>query len=211
MARRSKADAQQTRDRILDMAEQEFLRRGVSRTSLQDIARAAGVTRGAIYWHFSDKADLFNAMMSRVTLPLEREIKRSGERTLADPVAQIRGSFLAALQATVDDPQARRVFEIALYKVEHSAELQGVRERRLNGLRERVREVESGFRRAARQGRWAGTVPPRVAALGMQALIDGLIQDWMLDPSAFDLARVGRQAIDAYLAGVCRPDAARAG
>lgn len=150
MARSTKADAQRTRERILDMAEREFQRRGVSRTSLEQVARAAGVTRGAVYWHFRNKADLFNAMMNRVTLPLESEILRSGERALDDPVAQIRSSFLAALRATVKDPQARRVFEIALFKVEHGNALRGVRERRLNGLRSRVDNVERGFRSARR-------------------------------------------------------------
>ena len=95
MARRTKEDAQRTRDRILDMAEREFLRRGVSRTSLEQIASAAGVTRGAVYWHFRNKADLFNAMMNRVTLPLEAEILRSGERTLDDPVARHWPEFAA--------------------------------------------------------------------------------------------------------------------
>lgn len=202
MARRTKEDAQRTRDRILDMAEREFQRRGVSRTSLEQIAAAAGVTRGAVYWHFRNKADLFNAMMNRVTLPLEEEILRSGERTLDDPLAQIRGSYLAALRATVGDPKARRVFEIALFKVEHGNALRGVRERRLSGLRNRVDNVERGFRRAARLGLLSSTLPPRTAAMGMESLIDGLITNWMLEPLSFDLVRVGEQAIDAYLRGL---------
>ena len=78
MARRTKADAQATRSSLLDAAEQLFQARGVSRTSLNDIALAAGTTRGAIYWHFKDKADLFNAMMERVTLPLEAPMARAG-------------------------------------------------------------------------------------------------------------------------------------
>lgn len=202
VVRRSKADALLTRDRILDAAEVEFERGGVSRTSLQQIARAAGVTRGAIYWHFQDKADLFNAMMSRVTLPLEMEIRRSGDESLQDPVAQIRGSFLAALQATSSDAQLRRVIEIALYKVEHGGELQGVRERRRLGLSERVKQVEQGFRRAARRTPFAGGVPARHAAIGLHALVDGLIHHWMLDPGAFDLTRVGQEAVDAFLRGL---------
>lgn len=206
MARRTKEDAQRTRDRILDMAEREFLRRGVSRTSLEQIATAAGVTRGAVYWHFRNKADLFNAMMNRVTLPLEEQILRSGERTLDDPVAQIRGSYLAALRATVDDPQARRVFEVALFKVEHGNALRGVRERRLTGLRNRVAHVERGLRRAARLGRLRSALPARAAAMGMESLVDGLITNWMIDPQAFDLVRVGEQAIDAYLRGLAPAD-----
>jgi TetR/AcrR family acrAB operon transcriptional repressor len=141
-------------------------------------------------------------MLNRVTLPLQNEILRSGERSLGDPVAQIRASFLAALAATVRDPQARRVFEIALFKVEHGPALREVRERRLNGLRSRVGQLERGFRRAARHAGGGAALPARAAALGMQALVDGLITNWLLDPEAFDLERVGRQTIDAYLRGV---------
>ena len=202
MPRRTKEDAERTRMRILDMAEREFQRRGVSRTSLEQIARAARVTRGAVYWHFRNKADLFNAMLNRVTLPLEAEILKSGERTLDDPVAQIRNSYVAALRATVADPQARRVFEVALFKVEHGHALRGVHERRLAGLRNRVANVERGLRRAARLGLWKSALPARAAAQGVEALVDGLISNWMIDPQAFDLVRVGEQALDAYLRGL---------
>jgi TetR/AcrR family acrAB operon transcriptional repressor len=207
MARRTKAQAQETRHHILDMAELEFQRRGVSRTTLQDIARAAGVTRGAIYWHFRDKSDLFNAMMSRVSLPLEREIARSADPTLPDPLAQIRASFMAALRTAVSDPQARRTFEIALHKVEYVDELQAVRDRRKQGLAERTGQLESGLKRAARLGALGGRVPARAAALGLHSLLDGLLHNWMLDPEAFDLMRVGGQCIDAYLRGLQHPAA----
>lgn len=204
MPRRTKEAAQVTRDHILDMAERAFQRRGVSGTSLEDIARAAGLTRGAIYWHFEGKADLFNAMLCRVTLPLEQEIKRSDDPELDDPLEHIRRSFLAALRATVEDPQARRVFEIAVHKVEYVDELVAVRERRLGGLNERLAHVERGLRLAMRQGRIGRRVPARHAALGLHSLVDGLIQNWILDPAAFDLLKTGRKAIDAYLAGLGR-------
>lgn len=205
MARRTKADAQATREQILDAAEEVFHRRGVSRTSLQDVAQAAGVTRGAIYWHFDDKADLFNAMMNRRVLPLEKQINRSDGSGIDDPVQHIKQSFLAALRTTVKDPRARRVIEIALYKVEHVDEVAGIRERRLTGLRTRVGHVERGLRRAARLKQTSGQVPARAAALGLHSLIDGLVQNWMLDPEGFNLLRVGEQAVDAYLRGLTVP------
>jgi TetR/AcrR family transcriptional regulator, acrAB operon repressor len=202
MARRTKQDAQVTRNLILDKAEAEFLRRGVSRSSLQDIAKAAGVTRGAVYWHFRDKADLFNAMLKRVSMPLEQEIIRSGEPGLDDPVAQIRYSFINALRSTVKNPQARRVFEIAINRVEYVEEMEVVRDRRLKGLTERLAQVERGFKLAMRLGRLERRMPARAAAIGLHSLVDGLMQNWLLDPCAFDLLRVGRQAIDAYLVGM---------
>jgi TetR/AcrR family acrAB operon transcriptional repressor len=79
MVRRTKEEAQETRNRILDTAEQVFVKKGVSNTSLAQLAEAAGVTRGAIYWHFRNKADLFDAMMSRVVLPMEEMAARAGD------------------------------------------------------------------------------------------------------------------------------------
>ena len=66
MARRTKDEAEKTRNAILDAAEHVFNEHGVARTSLEEIARAANVTRGAVYWHFKDKIALCEAMLQRV-------------------------------------------------------------------------------------------------------------------------------------------------
>ncbi len=202
MARRTKEEAQETRHNILDAAELVFHERGVSRTSLQEIAQAAGVTRGAVYWHFKDKADVFNAMMLRVTLPMEEAAKRSGDPMLTDPVGHLRACFINALTQTVNDPQVRRVFEIATHKVEYVAEVQAVRERHLSTRNECLAHVELGLATAVKRGELSPRVPARTAAIGLHSLIDGLIQNWMLDPTAFDLVKVGGQVLDGYLDGL---------
>src|SRR5690606_8881384 len=70
--RRTKEDAEQTRAGNLDDGERLFRWRGVAHTSLEHIARAAGVTRGAVDWHFQIQAVLFNAMLNQVRLPPEQ-------------------------------------------------------------------------------------------------------------------------------------------
>ena len=70
MVRRTKEDAQETRNRILDTAVEVFSRQGVAQTSLNAIAKEAGVTRGAIYWHFANKVSMFDAMIERLVCPL---------------------------------------------------------------------------------------------------------------------------------------------
>lgn len=202
MARHTKEEAQATRSQILDSAELLFEAHGVSRTSLHHIAEAAGVTRGAIYWHFADKADLFNAMMERVTLPMETAIRASTEPRHADPIETIRESFINALRTTVADPQARRVFEIAIHKVEYVGELVAVRDRRLAIRNECLADVERGLRLAVRRGLLGKRIPARVAAIGLHAMIEGLMQNWMLDPEAFDLVDAGTRILDGYLAGL---------
>ena len=203
MARSTKEDAQRTRERLLDSAELLFERQGVAGTSLQAIAAQAGLTRGAVYWHFADKADLFNAMLERVALPLEQPLLRTREAGGNDPLAHLRGNLLAALHATASDARTRRVFGVLTHKVEYVDALQGVRARHLRVRAALIEQFAWGLQAAARQGRLAlDAAGARRAAVGLQALVSGLIHNWLLEPGGFDLVAVGRQAIDAYLAGL---------
>jgi len=203
MARRTKADAQATRNSLLDAAEHLFQERGVSRTSLNDIAVAAGTTRGAIYWHFKDKADLFNAMMERVTLPMEQSLQRvSVGAAGGDPVAELREALLEALRVTATDEQARRVFDIAIQKVEYVDELTAVKQRRLQCRCETLTRIAQALELAVTQRDRPLPVPLRAATMGLMSLLEGLLQNWLLAPQAFDLVEVGGQALDTYLAGL---------
>ena len=62
MAKRTKAEALKTRQHLIETAIIQFATRGVGNTTLNDIADAAQVTRGAIYWHFDNKTQLFNEL-----------------------------------------------------------------------------------------------------------------------------------------------------
>ena len=204
MVRRTKADALATRHTLLDAAEQVFAERGVSRTSLNDIAVAAGTTRGAIYWHFKDKADLFNAMIERVTLPLEAAIAGTGcAAANGQPsLHALRQTMLGALTQTANDEHTRRVFEVATHKVEYVPEMQAVRDRHLFVRNTCMAQTEKALGAVARQQGIALPVPARTAALGLHVLLDGLIQNWLLDPDAFDLVHQGEQVLDTYLGGL---------
>ena len=201
MARRTKEDALATRSRLLDAAERLFQVKGVAGTSLQDIAAAAGASRGAVYWHFRDKADLFNAMMERVTLPLENAMEQARGVAGEDPLPQLREALLSALRRTATDPQTRRVFEVAT-KVEYIGALGHLRERHLAVRDRSVLRIKQALQRSARARSRRLPVPALVAARGLHALVGGLIRDWLLDPRAFPLETTGRQAIEAYLAGL---------
>jgi len=201
MARRTKEEAQATRSRILDTAELVFEQRGVSGTSLNEIAKAAGLTRGAIYWHFQNKADLFNAMMDRATMPLE-QTDVAGFKDPDTTPAQICAGFVDVLRRVVRDPQLRRVFDIATHKVEYVGEMDAVRLRHLEWRNECIADIERSLKRAKRSGALPASVAPRSAALGLLSLFDGLLMSWMLERGSFDLPRAGAQALEIYLAGL---------
>jgi TetR/AcrR family acrAB operon transcriptional repressor len=201
VARRTKEEALATRNRLLDAAELLFQAQGVSQTTLQQIAQQAGATRGAIYWHFKDKADLFNAMMERVILPLEAPPKAAA-LSHDDPLAEIEEGMVHALTLMTTDPQVRRVFDVATHKVEYTHDMASVQQRHLDARTACVVDFEKALRLAARRARIKLPVPGSVAAQGLHALISGLIQNWLLDPAAFDLVPTGRRTFRVYLAGL---------
>lgn len=201
MVRKSKAEALITRAQLLDAAERTFLAQGVAGTSLQQVAAAAGLTRGAIYWHFQDKADLFSAMMERVILPCECAAGASDGSD--DPSAALRTLALTPLQTLAEHEQVRRVFRIAMHLTEYVGELAPVAARHEQAIADYV---------ARMMVHTAALVPAeqaRAAALGLFALVDGLMRQWTLRPEAFELLSTGAQCIDTYLAGL-RPQAATA-
>ena len=202
MVRRSKEDALATRNALLDAAERVFLAQGVAGTSLNDIAVAAGTTRGAIYWHFRDKADLFNAMMDRVAMPLQQALSLVDGAAEEDPLPNLKQALRVALHQTVRDPQTRRAFEVATHKVEYVDSLCAVRARHLEIRDQWVERFRRVLLRSAQVRGVRLALPSAVAAHGLHALLDGYIQNWLLDPEAFDLEVGALKAVDAYLRGI---------
>ena len=198
MVRRTKEAALETRTLILDTAERVFEEKGVSHTSLAEIAKAAGLTRGAIYWHFKNKVDLFEAMMDRIKLPMEHT-KPGGGTEREDPLGFVRDCALGVLKQITSDPQTQRVFEICCHKVEYVDEMTQLRERHIECRSEFLSQLERGLRLAAKQGLIPASVNPRFAAVGLHALVDGLIMNWVLDPMYFPLAKAAAPMIDNYI------------
>lgn len=198
MVRKTKQDALITRDAILDAAAMLFAEHGVSGTTLQHIATAAGVTRGAIYWHFEHKGAMFNAMMERAAMPLEAAMALLDQPDTSDPLGQLRDYAVRVFRLTVEDPGARRTFEIATLKMEYTDEMSVVRERRVRNQADWIKRAESRVRIGIRHGQVRPAVKPGAVALGMWVLIEGLIRNWLMSPD-FNLVKLGGEIIDTHL------------
>ena len=202
MVRRTKEEAAATRDSILDAAEILFAKHGVSRTTLQHIATAAGVTRGAIYWHFVDKGAVFSAMMQRATMPMDAAVKLAGERADTDPLQSLRNEMLAVLQIVEGDEKARRVFEIATLKTEFTDEVDSARAHKRESVARWRGRLQDQFTQAMADGMLPASVDPRKASMCMWVMLDGLIRNWIFEPGAFELVDLGAELIDTYIAGL---------
>lgn len=210
MARKTKEQALATRGRILDAAERVFQSRGVSATSLHHIALAAGVTRGAVYWHFDNKADVFEAMLSRAVLPIRAAAAAQLDHGLGAPLSRLR-THLGSLFAWIEgDAQAQRVFDIMTTRVEYVDELSALRERQAASCRDYLLRLQTVLEQAQLAGQITAPRPARPLAIGLFALVDGLIRNWVLDPNSYALQSTGLQAVDHYLVGLATPSRATA-
>ena len=202
MARRTKEDAAITREQLLDAAEKVFRERGVTRTSLAEVATAAGVTRGAVYWHFKDKAALFAAMCERATLPLDAMLAAATGESTTDPLGALRDIMVGALRHLATDPRAKAVFEIIFLKTEMCGELGEVVGRRDRERCDCLAQVEKLVRRAMDLGRLPANTDAALATQLLQACIGGLMREWVLDPRAYDLARDAPSLVECIIAGI---------
>ena len=202
MARKTKEEALETRSRILDAAEVVFQRNGVSRTTLANIAAEAHVTRGAIYWHFENKADLYDAMIQRIVEPLERKLDELQRHQDHDPLLFVRSLALFLLDSLANDPRYYRVLEIAWHKCEYVGDMARIRDQHLECGNRFLGIKEAAIRRALERGALPSHIDPRQAAVGLMAILDGLIANWTLDRQRFPLASMAAGIIDTYLAGL---------
>jgi len=202
MARRTKEEALQTRQAIIDAAEIVFDARGVSEASLQEIAEVAGVTRGAVYWHFRDKADLFNALMDRAILPFEQRWLDDKAAARMPPLQELEAIAADMLRATSRDERLQRAVSISSQKLSYVDEFGSVRERRLAVLARARKRFEVLLSEAQRAGALPADAQPSHAARALLALVDGLVVHWMLDGRSFNLCRVGEPAVRHMLAGM---------
>ncbi len=107
MPRASAADAAQTAQRILDSATELFGAHGFADASLDDIARVAGVTRGAVYHHYRNKAGLFEAVAARLQSKIAGAVVSAAEEVGPHPGDQLRAGSHAFLDAITSGAAVR--------------------------------------------------------------------------------------------------------
>lgn len=183
----------------MDAAAIVFEQQGVAGTTLQHIATAAGVTRGAIYWHFQDKGALFTALMERAKMPMETAMAVLDREDTDDPLAHLRDCMLESLRLTATDERVRRMFDIATRKLEMVGKMSQMRERFLQSHQRWMERAASRVRIGMRRGQVRADASPQAAALGMWSVMDGLIRVWLADPAAFDLQAEGRRIVDSQI------------
>ncbi len=176
MVRKTKEEAEKTRSDIIRAAREVFHEHGVVRSSLDKIAKAANLTRGAVYWHFADKAELFFAMREDVFAPmLERTDAILYDATTANPLDAIEGSVIEFFRVLIECPVVRETFEIMISRCEYVDEFAAIEEEVGRPAHDFLDKIERMYRLAEEKGVLRAGIRPEDAARDTWAFTSGLL------------------------------------
>lgn len=183
MVRKTKEDAEITRQGIIGAARELFSKNGVSKTSLDQIAKKAGVTRGAVYWHFDNKAEISHAMREQVFLPL---IDRIDDTLLAseaeeNPLTRIENFLLGTIHTLNNDEATRQTYEILMTKCEYVDEFAMVLQQILDNCSGIVEKIEQVYLEAQQQSLISSSHSPAQLAMDTHLFFSGLLHMWVKD------------------------------
>jgi TetR/AcrR family acrAB operon transcriptional repressor len=187
MARKTKEEAQETRNAILEAAVRVFAIKGVARTSLDDIAREAGVTRGAIYWHFANKTDLLNTLWDQVLLFYAPLAEASENPDEPDPLGKLKALYLSFFTGMVEDQRQQQLFRLLFDDSDRSKDTEAIRLRHAQIRRERLQGIQNTLNNAKARGQLPPEFDVRLGAISVLVYIYGLIANWIMTPEMFDI------------------------
>jgi Transcriptional regulator len=198
MVRKTKADAMITRQKLIAAAIEQFATRGVSVTTLTDIADAAGVTRGAIYWHFQSKTELFNEIW-RQQIPLSEIIQhRLTQNERNNPLAFMRETFIVALQYISQTPKQQALMQILYHKCEFTNEMVSESEIR-QWLFFRYEKMRYLLKKCVSEGYLPAQMNIELTLLVLHSFFSGVLKNWLLNPAAFDLYQNAPELVDSIM------------
>jgi len=210
LMRRTKEEAEVTREKLLDAALKVFSEKGYATTTLDDIAKEAGVTRGAIYWHFKGgKVDVFNSILTerygRVNALIGRVISEPGR-----PLEVLERLLVSLMELIVDDSDFRAVQSMIMFKTEVSDELTGGMREKSESFDWSVRFVADLIRKGKAAGEVRADVDQEVAAIAAAGLLNGVIMMWLVNESVssskqFPLKKYARPLVRTFIDGLAIP------
>jgi len=186
VVRKSKEDAKITRHKIINAAREVFFTKGVSKSSLEHIAAHAGVTRGAVYWHFENKTELFHAMREQVFLPLFDRMEdilfaENLDQQPKDPLMQLEDFFQSTILELTDNIETQQTYVIMMSKCEYVDEFASVLQQILNNCSGIVTKFEQVYTQAKNQGLLNNNLSPAQLAMDSHLFFSGLLHMWVKD------------------------------
>lgn len=205
--RRTKEEAAVTRQQLLDAALVVFSAKGYASTRLEDIAAEAGVTRGAIYWHFGNKAELYNTLLTEYGAGYGQVVMGAiAEGGTALDI--LRRLMVRSLEFLVTDERHRAIVELSLFKTELSDDLKAGWNLKLDNMYNGIHSLAELMREGITAGDLRADLEPIEAARAFLAYMNGISTLWLMDQMGQRTIRLKHSApalAEIYLRGIAAP------
>ena len=202
MVRKTKEEAMETRERILNATVDVFHAQGVAKSSLEEIAEAAGVTRGAIYWHFKNKADIFLALHDQLHSPIMQNLTRVLETSTSNPLKDLMDFCVTELLDLESNTRKRQIMTLFTLKCDYSGEMAPLFEEQNKQEKEGLIITQGFFKAAIRQGILPAKSDAQTLALAFFCYICGIFNEFGRNPSLFDLKKQARPLVEHFFKGL---------
>lgn len=198
--RRTKAEAQATREAICAAALDVFYERGVAGTTLEQIAHTAGVTRGAIYHHFRNKAELFEAIHQQAVLPMQDVANAIFADDGPNALQRLERFCVESLLRLHEDTEVRRRFAVILLKCEATPDTEALLARMQAAKEESTQRLAAFFTRKLQRGVLTPESNPRLLALGLHDYMTGLFTGYLRSPGNYRMPDDAHNLVRHYFA-----------
>ncbi|WP_320008674.1 TetR family transcriptional regulator [Maridesulfovibrio sp.] len=198
MARKTKEEAEKTRQALLASAFKVFNEKGYAKTTLQDIAEDSGVTRGAIYWHFKNKTDLFEKLFDYAFMPVRDLLFSKFEENLP-PKEMIDGLMRVWIEHAGKNENFRAAFGIMFNKTEWSEELMPFKLKFREYEFKFIKRTEQIIAEGQREGTFRDDIKPKVAAAQYFSILLGLAQYSQFFPEEVDIYNESESLIKMFM------------
>lgn len=200
MVKKTKLEAEKTRQAIVESAIEVFYVNGVSASSIKDIVERANVTRGAFYWYFKNKEAILDYLLDQVAAELD-ELSAISKKQYQDPVSLLKALGKDLLTYALSQERNLRTFSIFLQMTEKNKDYQHFYEHCLELRRENHQELTSLFRQAQKANLICAHTPPEVLAFSYNAYTIGILDSWLFYSDDIALSQVSDNLIEQFFVG----------
>ena len=197
--RKTKTEAQKTHQHLLDAALEVFWRDGVTRASLQAIAQEAGVTRGALYWHFKNKEDLFETLFEQQYADFFAAFNDQTLRDNQDVWTHLQHNLTAMFETLATRESKHKFCNVMFSKCEQTAGNETITELACRYHRLFQKQIAYALQLSREQGRLPENTDIELAAIYLESSSVGLIKIWIDEPERFDLIAKSKRVIAANM------------
>jgi len=199
--KRTKEQAEETRKILLKTALIVFSEKGYTATKLSEIAKISGMTRGAIYWHFGNKFNLYSALVESCFKKFTDRIKNV-YKTRESPLTIIEKLIKEYFTSIEDDEEYRAIEEILFFKTEFSEEFSPLKKNYIEILQDQINRIAYLIKRGIKTGEINPDIDPRLTSISILSFIDGIASNWLFDTSIFSPKKDADKLIKIFLDGI---------